>query len=113
MVLQLVKWEILKITRSTAYARSLAVALLMLGLSILLLSYVVLMGLALEPILVQGLGKEDPIGFLNSILIYFFLFEIIYRYFVQGLPVVELESLLHLPISKSWIIRFLLIRSFI
>lgn len=113
MVLQLVKWEILKITRSTAYARSLAVALLMLGLNILLLSYVVLMGLALEPILVQGLGKEDPIGFLNSILIYFFLFEIIYRYFVQGLPVVELESLLHLPISKSWIIRFLLIRSFI
>src|SRR5690606_7624822 len=43
----------------------------------------------------------------------FFLFEIIYRYFVQGLPVLELESLLHLPISKSWIIRFLLIRSFI
>src|SRR5690606_40938645 len=83
------------------------------GLGLLLLAYVALMGVALQLIIVEGLEKEDAVGFLNSILIYFFLFEIIYRYFVQGLPVLELESLLHLPISKSWIIRFLLIRSFI
>jgi hypothetical protein len=113
MVLQLIKWEILKISRSTSFGRSLAVGILLVGLGILLLSYVLMMGIALQPIIVKGLGKEDAVGFLNSILIYFFLFEIIYRYFVQGLPVVELESLLHLPIFKSWIIRFLLIRSFI
>lgn len=113
MVLQLIKWEILKITRSTSFGRSLAVAILILGLGILLLSYVLAMGFALQPIIVKGLEKEDAVGFLNSILIYFFLFEIIYRYFAQGLPVLELESLLHLPISKSWIIRFLLVRSFI
>src|SRR5690606_23340661 len=83
------------------------------GLGLLLLAYVALMGIALQLIIVEGLEKEDATLYLNSILIYFFLLEIIYRYFVQSLPVVELESLLHLPISKSWIIRFLLIRSFI
>lgn len=113
MVLQLIKWEILKITRSASYARSLLTGILLVGFGILLLSYVLVMGIALKPIIVQVLGKENAILFLNGILIYFFLFEIIYRYFVQGLPVLELESLLHLPISKSWIIRFLLIRSFI
>lgn len=113
MVTQFIKWEILKLVRSTSYARSLLVGILLVGLGILLLSYVLLMGIALKPIIVQGLEKDDAIFFLNSILIYFFLFEIIYRYFVQGLPVLELESLLHLPITKSWIIRFLLIRSFI
>ena len=113
MVLQLIKWEILKIARSTSFGRSLAVAILITGLGLLLLAYVALMGIALQLIIVEGLEKEDATLYLNSILIYFFLFEIIYRYFVQSLPVVELESLLHLPISKSWIIRFLLIRSFI
>ncbi len=113
MVLQLIKWEILKISRSTSYARSLMVGILLVCLGILLLSYVLAMGIALKPLIVYGLQKEDATLFLNGILIYFFLFEIIYRYFVQGLPVLELESLLHLPISKSWIIRFLLIRSFI
>lgn len=113
MVLQLIKWEILKIARSTSFGRSLAVAILITGLGLLLLAYVALMGVVLQLIIVEGLEKEDAVGFLNSILIYFFLFEIIYRYFVQGLPVLELESLLHLPISKSWIIRFLLVRSFI
>lgn len=113
MVLQLIKWEILRIKRSTSFGRSLAVGILMAGLGILLLSYVLAMGIALQPIIVKGLEKENAAGFLNSILIYFFLFEIIYRYFAQGLPVLELESLLHLPISKSWIIRFLLLRSFV
>ena len=113
MVFQLIKWEVLKIARSTSFGRSLAVAILLVGLGILLLSYVLMMGIALKYIIVEGLNKIDAVMFLNSILIYFFLFEVIYRYFVQGLPVLELESLLHLPISKSWIIRFLLIRSFI
>lgn len=113
MVFQLIKWEILKITRSTSFGRSLAVGILLVGLGILMLAYVLAMGIVLRPIIVEVLDEEDAVGFLNNILIYFFLFEIIYRYFVQGLPVLELESLLHLPISKSWIIRFLLIRSFI
>lgn len=113
MLSQLIKWEILKITRSTSYSRSLAVGILLVGLGILLLAYVLMMGIALPFIIVKGLGREDAVSFLNSILIYFFLFEIIYRYFVQGLPVLELDSLLHLPIAKSWIIRFLLARSFI
>lgn len=113
MFLEFIKWEVLKITRSTSFARSLLMALIIVGLGLLLLSYVLMVGLALRPIIVEVLQEDNAVLFLNSMLIYFFLFEIIYRYFVQGLPVVELESLLHLPVSRSWIIRFLLIRSFL
>jgi len=113
MVSQLIKWEIRKLTRSTSYARSLAVGILMGALAFLLLSYVLLVGIVLKPLITDVLHKSDPARFLNGLLIYFFLFEIIYRYFIQSLPVMDLESLLHLPIAKSWIIRFMLIRSFI
>lgn len=113
MIIQFVKLEILKSIRSTSYARSLLVGIFLVFLALLLLSYVVLLGLFLKPIIVEGLGRQDAIFFLNSSLIFFFLFEIIYRYFVQQLPVLELENFLHLPIPKSGIIHYLLIRSFL
>lgn len=113
MIIQFIKLEILKSIRSSSYARSLTVGIFLVLLALLLLSYVVLLGLFLKPIIVEGLGREDAVFFLNSILVFFFLFEVIYRYFVQQLPVLELENYLHLPIPKSNIIHFLLIRSFI
>lgn len=113
MIVQFIRWEILKSVRSTSYARSLLVGLFLLFVGLLLLSYVLLLGLALKPIIVEGLGQEDAVLFLNKSMIFFFLFEILYRYFIQRLPVIELESLLHLPISKDKIIHFLLVRSFI
>src|SRR5690606_19027475 len=113
MIGQFIKWEILKSIRSTSYARSLLIGVFLFFLGILLLSYVLLLGWLLKQIIVEGLGQEDAILFLNKSLIFFFLFEIIYRYFVQELPVLDLESLLHLPIPKSGIMHYLLIRSFI
>src|SRR5690554_6142673 len=113
MIAQFIRWEILKSIRSTSYARSLLVGLFLFFMGLLLLSYIFLLGLALKPIIVKGLGQEDAILFLNKSMIFFFLFEILYRYFIQRLPVMELESLLHLPIPKNKIIHFLLARSFI
>src|SRR5690606_31746524 len=113
MVGQFIKWEILKSIRSTSYARSLLIGIFLFLVGILLLSYVLLLGWLLKPIISEGLGQQDAVFFLNKSLIFFFLFEVIYRYFVQHLPVLELESLLHLPIPKAGIIHYLLIRSFI
>lgn len=113
MVLLFIRLEILKRIRSTSYARSLLVGIFLVLLALLLLGYLLLLGIFLKPIIVQGLGQEDATFFLNSILIYFFLLEFIYRYFIQQLPVVDLESFLHLPIPKSHIIHFLLGRSFL
>jgi hypothetical protein len=113
MVLQFIKWEILKIVRSTTYVRSILGGIFLAGFALLLLFYVLLLGMFLQPIIVELLGQEDPVLFLNSSLVFYFLVEIIYRYFVQRLPVFELESFLHLPIPRSGIIHYLLIRSFI
>jgi len=87
---------------------------LLLGfLVLLLLSYVLGAGLLLKKIIEHFADGKDPLEVLNSYLIFFFLGEFMYRYFVQTLPVIELESLLHLPIGKKRIIHMLMIRSFI
>lgn len=112
MFFELIRLQFLKSIRSTSFAKSL-ITNIVLGLVILLLlSYVVLAGVFLPRIIQEITGNEDTLSVLNSYLIYFFFFEFMYRYFIQQLPVVDLESLLHLPIGKRKIMHMLLIRSF-
>jgi len=113
MVLQLFKLELLKTMRSTSFAKSALVALFLGFLAIVLLSYILLLGIFLKEIIEKGFESPDAYATLSGALIYFYLFEFMYRYFVQKLPVMELERFLHLPIKKSYIIHFLLGRSFI
>lgn len=113
MMLQLIKLELIKTMRSTSFAKSVLVALFLGFLAIILLSYLLLLGLFLKEIIEKGLEQADAFEFLSANLVYFFLIEFMYRYFTQQLPVIELERFLHLPIKKSRIINFLLLRSFI
>ncbi|WP_026952774.1 DUF5687 family protein [Algoriphagus mannitolivorans] len=113
MFFTLIRLQILKSFRSTAFAKSLLANLLLGFLALLLLSYVLGAGIFLRRIIEHFADGEDLLGVLNSYLVFFFLTEFMYRYFVQSLPVIELESLLHLPIGKRKIIHMLLFRSFI
>jgi hypothetical protein len=113
MIFELIRLQFLKSFRSTAFAKS-AMANIFLGfLILLLLGYVFGAGIFLPRIIGTLAEGQDPIVVLNSYLVFFFLGEFMYRYFLQTLPVIELESLLHLPIGKGKIISMLLIRSFI
>lgn len=113
MVVELIRLELLKTIRSTAFAKSALVAVFLAFLAVLLLGYVLALGLFLKVIIEKGFEREDAYATLSSYLVFFFLFEFIYRYFVQKLPVIELERFLHLPIKKGKIIHFLLGRSFV
>lgn len=113
MILELIRLQFLKSFRSTSFAKS-AMANIFLGfLVIVLLGYVFAAGIFLPRIIEILAEGQNPIVVLNSYLIYFFLVEFMYRYFLQKLPVLDLESLLHLPIGKGRIISILLVRSFI
>ncbi|MFN5331596.1 MAG: DUF5687 family protein [Bacteroidota bacterium] len=113
MFFTLMRLQYLKSVRSTSFAKSALATGFLVFIALLLLSYVFLAGLFLGRIIDEFVEGQDPISFLNSVLIYFFLFEFMYRYFVQKLPVVDLESLLHLPIGKKKIVCVLLLRSFL
>ncbi|GAA0880265.1 DUF5687 family protein [Algoriphagus jejuensis] len=113
MFFTLIRLQFLKSFRSTSFAKSLLANILLGFLMVLLLSYVVGIGVLLKFILEKVAPDQDHIALVNSFIIYFFLGEFLYRYFIQKLPVVELESLLHLPIGKSRIIQMLLTRSFV
>ena len=113
MFFTLIRLQYLKSIRSTSFAKSALATGFLVFVALLLLSYVFFAGLFLGRIIDMLAEGKEPIAFLNSLLIYFFLGEFMYRYFVQKLPVVDLESLLHLPIWKKKIVSVLLLRSFL
>ncbi|WP_143962198.1 DUF5687 family protein [Litoribacter populi] len=113
MIFQFLRLEMLKLSRSSSFGRSLAVALFLGLVGLLLLSYVFLLGISLPYLLNNFFEGEESVTVLNRYLIYFFLFEIIYRYFIQSLPVLDLENWLHHPVKKRFIINFLLGKSFV
>ncbi len=113
MILQLLKLQWHKTIRSVSLGRSIISGLVLAFLGLMVLGYLFLLGLALSTIIEEGLGIENVINFVNAHLFFFFLFEVMYRFMFQKLPVLELENFLHLPVKKSKIIHYLLSRSFI
>lgn len=56
-------------------------------------------------------GKEVTVVF-SGLLLYYFLFEIILRFFIQQLPVVSIQPYLLLAVKRSQLIRYTIIKSF-
>ena len=113
MFFTLIKLQFLKSVRSTSFAKSALASGVLLFFALLLLSYVFFAGLFLPRIIDLLADGGDAIEFLNAAILFFFLVEFIYRYFIQQLPVVDLENFLHLPIGKNRIIQVLMLRSFL
>jgi hypothetical protein len=103
---------VLKTVRSVSFSRNIIGGLFIGFLAIIVLGNLLLLAIALPEILKDTIGIENIVAFLNSNLLFFFLVEMLYRFFLQKLPVIELENFLHLPIKKSRIVHFLLCRSF-
>ena len=50
----------------------------------------------------------DPIETVNKFLIFWFLFDLLFRYFMQQLPVMNIKPLMTIPIKRSTVIHYLL-----
>lgn len=113
MVFEFIRHAFLKTVRSAALGRNVMSGLITIVFVFFILLYVIGIAVALGPILNRTLGAENVIPFLNTFILYFIFFELLYRYFFQKQPTFDLQSYLHLPIKRSTIIHFLLARSLI
>ncbi len=48
----------------------------------------------------------NPLEVVNRFLIYWFVFDLVFRYFLQKMPVTNIKPLLHLPFSKGKIVNY-------
>lgn len=97
--------------RSPIWAKNLIANLFLAFAAVLLLSYLALLGFFLPQVVEAVSPGSDPLSFVNGMIIYYFAFEFLMRFFLQNVPVLAIEPYLHLPISKRKIIHYMLRKS--
>jgi hypothetical protein len=99
--------------RSSSAGKEIAMRLVFGLVAIGLVAYLFFVGIALEAIIVRILKYNDPLTFVNRVMIYYFFCEIILRYILQTIPAMDVYPYLHLPIPRRRIINFFIIRTLV
>lgn len=102
----LLEWK--QFRRSSAFGQSLAVKIFSIIGILYFGAIFALLGVIAFYAVQEEMPGEDPLNIINGFLVYWFVFEVIYRFFLQKMPSVNIKPLMTLPIPKSKIIHYLL-----
>jgi hypothetical protein len=109
MYATLVKHEWLRKWRSSSFGRETATTIFIAFLVLVFGAYFLALAFFLQPIMAKF--SEDTFALMNQILVYYLFTELLFRYFLQSSPILNIQPYLHLPVSKRNIIHFLLSKS--
>lgn len=101
----------LSFRRSPAFEKDLGIKIFLVFIGmIFMLNLFFLSGNLSETLAALEITTE-PTQWINQFLLYYFVCELVIRYFMQKVPALDVEPYLHLPVGKGLITRFLLIKS--
>jgi hypothetical protein len=97
--------------RSSVFQKSIAVNII-LGFIIayFLLAFLAL-GFFIDNILQEVYPNQQPEDAFHGFLFYYFLVDLYFRFLLQDLPVMSIQHYLHLPIKKSKLLHYVLLKS--
>ncbi len=103
------QWK--EMTRSPFWQKNIALNILLGFFVFIMLLYLLALGLFIDKILIELFPDKDPVVVFNGIILYYFGFEFLVRFFMQSLPTLNVETYLHLPIKKSAIVNYVSFKS--
>ena len=100
-----------RLTRSSAFSKELTKGIFMGFLALIIIAYSLRVGFAIDKLITGYLKQPDSLLFVSKMLLYYFVFEFVMRYFMQNIPALDAQPYLHLPIRRSSIVHYLLTKS--
>lgn len=97
--------------RSSYWQKSIALNILMAFLAIYFMLTFLVLGISIYPLLKKQFPESDPLILVNGFLFYWFLGDLLMRFFLQKLPVINIKPFLVLPIKRSKILNYVLGKS--
>ena len=97
--------------RAPQWEAKLSIKIIMALVMIYFIGAFVLGASVIYPILFKEVLDREPVEVFNGILLYIFFFELVLRFFLQQLPVTNIQALILLPFKKRKIINHVLLRS--
>jgi len=111
MIKHFINFEWKQFFRSSYWQKSIAINILMVFLALYFMLTFVVIGVGLYPILKKQFPDSDPLVMVNGFLFYWFLIDLLMRFFLQKLPVMNMKPLLVLPLKRSSILHYVLSKS--
>lgn len=111
MIKHFINFEWKQFFRSSYWQKSIALNILLVFLALYFILVFLALGIGLYPILKKQFPNSDPLIVLNGFLFYWFLGDLVLRFFLQKLPVLNVKPFLVLPLKRSKILHYVLGKS--
>lgn len=113
MIKTLISHEWKRLTRSASFGKELTTSVLLGLIAFMAVLYALAFGFALDALVTNGLEQPDSFAFVSRFLVYYLCFEFVTRYFVQNVPVLDVQPYLHLPVKRGVLVHYLLGKSLV
>ena len=111
MTLRFLKLEWKQYFRSSHWQKGIALKIIMAFLALYFIVSFLAIGVGGYYILKKQFPESDPLQMVNSYLLYAVLGDLIFRYLMQKLPIMNIKPLLILPIKRSKLVHYVLAKS--
>jgi len=111
MTLRFLKLEWKQFVRSASFGKSIALKIFMAFFALYFILSFLAIGVGGYFILKKVFPESDPLQLVNSYLIFAILGDLIFRYLMQKLPIMNIKPMLTLPIKKSTLVHYVLRKS--
>ena len=111
MTLRFLKLEWKQFVRSASFGKSIALKIFMAFFVLYFILSFLAIGVGGYFILKKEFPDSDPLQLVNSYLLFAILGDLIFRYLMQKLPIMNIKPMLTLPIKKSTLIHYVLRKS--
>ena len=108
MIKRFISLEWKEFTRASYFQKGLAIKILLILAALYFGGMAIMMGVSLFFILTKLIPTVDPIVSVNNFLIYWLIFDLAIRFFMQQLPVMNVKPFMTIPIRRNSAIHFLL-----
>ncbi|WP_299005255.1 DUF5687 family protein [uncultured Tenacibaculum sp.] len=111
MITHFLKLEWKQFFRSSYFGKSIALKIIMGFFALYMLASFLMIGLGGYFFIKKEYPNTDPLFFVNGIIIFLLVADLIFRYLMQKLPVLNIKPFLGLPIRKEKLVHFVLGKS--
>ena len=94
--------------RASYFQKGIAIKILLVFVALYFGGAALLLGVGLFFIAKKAIPDVDPIVTINNFLIYWFLFEIVFRFFMQQLPFMNVKPFMTINVRRNKVIHYLL-----
>lgn len=108
MIKNFIKFEWKQFFRSSYFQKGIGIKIVLVFLALYFGGAALMLGIGLYFIIKEALPTMDPIVIVNNFLIYWLLFDLVIRFFMQQLPVMNVKPLMIIPVKRNTAINYLL-----